>query len=76
PQEYFIPLGVDPAEYYQENYGTLGYLYYSLGFHNLYSSWWFLILNGMLALSIIAASIDRGVPLFKSLTRQRVKKHD
>ncbi|KIH71930.1 cytochrome c biogenesis protein ResB [Salinicoccus roseus] len=76
PQEYFIPLGVDPAEYYQENYGTLGYLYYSLGFHNLYSSWWFLILNGMLALSIIAASIDRGVPLFKSLSKQRVKKHD
>ncbi|GAB3072034.1 cytochrome c biogenesis protein ResB [Salinicoccus sesuvii] len=76
PQEYFIPIGVDPGEYYQENYGSLGYLYYSLGFHNLYSSWWFLILNGMLALSIIAASIDRGVPLFKSLHKQRVKKHD
>lgn len=76
PQEYFIPLGVDPAEYYQENYGTLGYLYYSLGFHNLYSSWWFLVLNGLLALSIIAASIDRGIPLFKSLNKQRVKKHD
>ncbi|TVT29519.1 cytochrome c biogenesis protein ResB [Salinicoccus cyprini] len=76
PQEYFIPIGVDAAEYYQENYGSLGYLYYSLGFHNLYSSWWFLILNGLLALSIIAASIDRGVPLFKSLHKQRVKKHD
>lgn len=76
PQEYFIPIGVDAGEYYQENYGSLGYLYYSLGFHNLYSSWWFLILNGMLALSIIAASIDRGIPLFKSLHKQRVKKHD
>lgn len=75
PQEYFIPMGVDPAEHYQENYGSLGYLYYSLGFHNLYSSWWFLVLNGMLALSIIAASIDRGIPLFKSLRNQRVKKH-
>ncbi|TVT27108.1 cytochrome c biogenesis protein ResB [Salinicoccus cyprini] len=76
PQEYYIPIGVDPGEHYQENYGTLGYLYYSLGFHNLYSSWWFLILNGLLALSIIAASIDRGIPLFKSLKNQRVKKHD
>lgn len=76
PQEYFIPMGVDPAEYYRENYGTLGYLYYTLGFHNLYSSWWFVLLNGMLALSIISASIDRGVPLFKSLKNQRVKKHE
>ncbi|MCG1010894.1 cytochrome c biogenesis protein ResB, partial [Salinicoccus sp. ID82-1] len=76
PQEYFIPIGADPAQYYTENYGTLGYLYYSLGFHNLYSSWWFLILNGVLALAIIAASIDRGVPLFKSLRNQRVRKHD
>lgn len=76
PQEYFIPIGVDPGDYYQENYGTLGYLYYTLGFHNLYSSWWFVLLNGMLALSIIAASIDRGVPLFKSLKNQRVKKHE
>ncbi len=76
PQQYFIPIGVDPADYYQENYGTLGYLYYTLGFHNLYSSWWFVLLNGMLALSIIAASIDRGVPLFKSLKNQRAKKHE
>lgn len=76
PQEYFIPVGADPAEHYQEHYGTLGYLYYQLGLHNLYSSWWFLILNGLLALSIIAASIDRGVPLFKTLYKQHVKKHD
>ncbi len=76
PQEYFIPIGADPAEYYSDTYGTLGYLYYTLGFHNLYSSWWFVLLNGMLALSIIAASIDRGVPLFKSLHKQRVKKHE
>lgn len=76
PQEYFIPIGANAEEYYQENYGSLGYLYYQLGFHNLYSSWWFLILNGMLALSIIAASIDRGVPLFKTLYKQRAKKHD
>lgn len=76
PQEYFIPIGANAEEYYQEHYGTLGFLYYQLGLHNLYSSWWFLILNGLLALSIIAASIDRGVPLFKTLYKQHVKKHD
>lgn len=75
PQEYFIPVGADPLQYYTENYGTLGRLYYELGFHNLYSSWWFIVLIGMLALSLIAASIDRGVPLFKSLKNQRAKKH-
>lgn len=75
PQEYFIPVGADPMQYYTENYGTPGKLYYELGFHNLYSSWWFIVLIGMLALSLIAASIDRGVPLFKSLKNQRAKKH-
>lgn len=76
PQEYFIPLGADPFEHYTERYGTFGMLYYKLGFTELYSSWWFVLLNGMLALSIIAASVDRGVPLYKSLKNQRAKKHD
>lgn len=75
PQEYFIPVGADPLEHYSQNYGTLGRLYVELGFHNLYSSWWFILLNGMLALSLISASIDRGLPLYKSLKNQRVKKH-
>lgn len=75
PQEYFIPIGVDPLQYYTENYGTFGTLYYKIGFTELYSSWWFVLLVGMLALSLIAASIDRGVPLYKSLKNQRVKKH-
>ncbi|RXK19301.1 cytochrome c biogenesis protein ResB [Macrococcus sp. DPC7161] len=75
PQQYFIPLGQDPATFYKEKYGSLGYLYYKLGLDNLYTSWWFLILLAIVAFSIIAASIDRGVPLFKSLKNQRVKKH-
>lgn len=75
PQQYFIPANEDPATYYPEKYGSVGYLYYRLGFDNLYTSWWFLILLALVAFSIIAASIDRGVPLHKSLTRQTVKKH-
>lgn len=76
PQEYYIPIGADPLEHYTEQYGTFGMLYYKLGFTQLYSSWWFVLLNGLLALSIIAASVDRGVPLYKSLKNQRAKKHD
>ncbi|HCW35168.1 MAG TPA: cytochrome c biogenesis protein ResB, partial [Staphylococcus sp.] len=66
---------VNPEQYYYEHYGSLGLLYYKLGFHNLYSSWWFLILLGLVAFSIITSSIDRGIPLHKSLKNQRTKKH-
>lgn len=75
PQEYFIPMNINPEQYYYEHYGSLGLLYYKLGFHNLYSSWWFLILLGLVAFSIITSSIDRGLPLHKSLIKQRTKKH-
>lgn len=75
PQEYFIPIGADPAQHYTERYGTFGTLYYKFGFTQLYSSWWFVLLMGLLALSLIAASVDRGVPLYKSLKNQRAKKH-
>ncbi|WP_239749149.1 cytochrome c biogenesis protein ResB [Mammaliicoccus sp. H-M34] len=75
PQEYFIPMNVNPEQYYYEHYGSLGLLYYKLGFHNLYTSWWFLILLGLVAFSIITSSIDRGIPLHKSLKNQRTKKH-
>jgi ResB protein required for cytochrome c biosynthesis len=73
PQEYFIPIGADPLQHYTEQYGTFGTLYYKLGFTQLYSSWWFVLLMGLLALSLIAASVDRGVPLYKSLKNQRAK---
>lgn len=75
PQEYFIPIGADPLQHYTEQYGTFGTLYYKLGFTQLYSSWWFVLLMGLLVLSLIAASVDRGVPLYKSLKNQRAKKH-
>ncbi|TDM04294.1 cytochrome c biogenesis protein ResB [Macrococcus carouselicus] len=75
PQQYFIPANQDPATFYQEKYGSIGLLYHQLGMDNLYTSWWFLILLGLVAFSIIAASIDRGVPLFKSLHNQSATKH-
>ena len=63
PQEEYIPSTVLASEYYQQQYGTLGKLYYTLGFHNLYSSWWYLLIIGMLGISLLIASIDRFFPL-------------
>lgn len=77
PQATFVPAAEsEKGQYYADNYGTLGKIYYELGFSSLYSSWWFQILVGMLATSIIVASLDRGLPLHKSLKNQRVKRHE
>lgn len=77
PQEFYVSVSTDAekAKYYEDMYGAFGTLYYNLGLSDLYSSWWFQILVGMLAVSIIVASIDRGLPLHKSLKNQRVKRH-
>ena len=77
PQEFFVQAGTEAekAAYYEKMYGTLGTLYYKLGLSDAYGSWWFQVLVGLLAISIIVASIDRGMPLHKSLTTQRVKRH-
>ena len=41
----------------------------------MYNSWWFITLIGMLGTSIIIASVDRVIPLYKSLKKQRTKRH-
>ena len=51
------------AAYYEKVYGFLGKLYNNLGLSHLYNTWWFQILVGMPAISIIVASFDRGLPL-------------
>lgn len=77
PQEFYVNASdVNKATYYEDVYGTLGKVYYQLGLSDLYSSWWFQVLVGMLAVSIIIASLDRGLPLYKSLKNQRVKRHE
>ena len=76
PQQMYIPPNVDPAVHYADQYGILGKIYYQLGFHNLYSSWWYMILLAMIGISIIIASIDRFVPLYKTLKLQRPVRHE
>lgn len=75
PQEMYIPPGEDPSLYYAEEYGILGQLYYDLGFHNLYSSWWYMLLIAALGISLVIASLDRFVPLYRALKKQRVTRH-
>ncbi|UOQ85915.1 cytochrome c biogenesis protein ResB [Gracilibacillus salinarum] len=75
PQQMYIPQNVDPAVHYEDQYGITGQIYYQLGFHNLYGSWWYLILVALIGISIFIVSIDRGVPLFKALKNQAIKRH-
>jgi cytochrome c biogenesis protein len=76
PQQMYIPPNVTPAQYYKEQYGITGKLYYELGFHNLYGSWWYMVLIALIGVSLVICSIDRVVPLYKALKRQGVTKHD
>lgn len=76
PQEMYIPTTTTAAEYYAEQYGWVGKLYYQLGFHNLYSSWWYLVLIASIGISLVICSLDRVVPLYKALKRQRVTRHE
>lgn len=80
PQKFYVPVSntsneAEYAAYYERLYGFAGKIYYNLGFHDMYNSWWFITLIGMLGTSIIIASVDRVVPLYKSLKKQRTKRH-
>ncbi|MFS0863507.1 cytochrome c biogenesis protein ResB [Fredinandcohnia sp. 179-A 10B2 NHS] len=76
PQELYIPPAMNPADFYEQEYGVTGRLYYQLGFHNLYGSWWYMVLIAMLGISLIICSIDRVVPLYKALKKQGITRHE
>lgn len=76
PQQMYIPQTVPPIVYYEEQYGFLGKMYYQLGFHDLYSSWWYLLLMASIGVSLVICSIDRVVPLYRALKKQRVTRHN
>ncbi|WP_211654378.1 cytochrome c biogenesis protein ResB [Planococcus alpniumensis] len=77
PQKQYVPATTeaDIEAYYTDIYGSVGTVYHALGFHDLYNSFWFIGLVGMLAISLIIASLDRFVPLYRSLKNQRVLRH-
>lgn len=76
PQVMYIPPNVEPAEFYAAEYGTLGQIYYMLGFHDLYSSWWYLLLIASIGVSLVICSLDRVVPLHRALKNQKVSRHE
>jgi cytochrome c biogenesis protein len=76
PQEMYIPPTVLAEEFYQDQYGWLGKIYYELGFHNLYSSWWYLLLIASIGVSLVICSLDRVIPLYRALKRQKVTRHE
>lgn len=78
PQAQYIPqnaISRDPAIYYEDQFGILGLIYYQLGFYQLYSSWWYMILLGLIGISLVICSLDRFVPLYKALKKQKAKRH-
>ena len=44
PQEINLSGAVDIEKYYSDQYGWIGKVYYFLGFHRLYQSWWYILL--------------------------------
>ena len=76
PQEMYIDRTIPAEQYYKDTYGTLGTIYYTLGFHNLYSSWWYMLLVASIGISLVICSLDRFVPLYRALKTQRVDRHE
>lgn len=76
PQEMYKPPTIPASEFYQDQYGWFGQLYYELGFHNLYSSWWYLLLIASIGISLVICSLDRVVPLYRALKKQKVTRHE
>lgn len=76
PQVMYIPQNIPAIEHYENQYGWFGKLYYELGFHNLYSSWWYLLLIASIGVSLVICSLDRVVPLYRALKKQRVTRHE
>ncbi|AZB43382.1 cytochrome C biogenesis protein [Bacillus sp. FJAT-42376] len=71
----YIPSNVLPEDYYKDEFGVAGEIYYTLGFHNLYGSWWYIILIASLGISLVIASLDRVIPLYRTLKVQGVTKN-
>lgn len=77
PQIMYIPPDAmqDPSTYYAENYGFFGSLYSALGLHDMYSSWWYLLLVASIGVSLVICSLDRFIPLHRALKNQKVSRH-
>ncbi|MBP1988932.1 cytochrome c biogenesis protein ResB [Paenibacillus eucommiae] len=74
PQENTF-LDMVPDQFYQQNYGTPGHIYYLLGLSHTFNSWWFITLLFMIGTSLVVCSLDRVLPLYRALSKQQLRKH-
>ncbi|MCG7316817.1 cytochrome c biogenesis protein ResB [Brevibacillus laterosporus] len=72
-----VPLLDEPSKalFYEQTYGFFGKVYYALGFHEMYGSWWFVSLLVMIGISLVICSLDRVIPLYKALNKPRLNQH-
>lgn len=68
-------INFDPSTFYKNKYGQIGEIYYRLGLSHTYESWWFVLLLVMIGASLVICSLDRVLPLYKALSKQRIPKH-
>lgn len=64
-----IPQGTPPPEYLAQISPTKLNLYRSLGFFDMYHSWWFILLLCLLTVNLLACSIKRLPHIWKIITR-------
>ncbi len=79
PQAMYIPAEApnrDPAVFYEDYYGIFGKIYYQLGLHEMYDSWWYILLIALIGISLVIASLDRFLPLHRALKLQKPKRHE
>lgn len=79
PQAMYIPEEApnrDPAVFYEDYYGIIGKIYYQLGLHEMYESWWYILLIALIGVSLVIASLDRFLPLHRALKLQQPKRHE
>ncbi|MGP3781397.1 cytochrome c biogenesis protein ResB [Bacillus sp. 4A_MP3] len=71
PQEAYLPPGAQPDTYYEQQYGIIGQMYYLLGFHHLYGSWWYMLLIASIGISLVICSLDTGDSFVQGAEKSR-----
>ena len=64
-----IPQGSPPPEYLQTISQNKLKLYQTLGFFDMYHSWWFILLLFLLSVNLVACSVRRLPHIWKTITR-------
>lgn len=73
-QEGVYPSSFPPEIYYPLEYGKYGEIMFALGLTRMYSSWWFLSLLLLIGVNLTVCSIDRFVPLIRTLKHPKISR--